>query len=39
MFAGMGYERDEFVRLFDSNDQKEGVQAFLEKRKPQWTNS
>jgi enoyl-CoA hydratase/carnithine racemase len=33
------YERDEFVNLFNSNDQKEGVQAFLEKRKPQWTNS
>jgi enoyl-CoA hydratase/carnithine racemase len=39
MFAGMGYERDEFVRLFDTNDQTEGVQAFLEKRKPNWTNS
>jgi len=39
MFAGMGYERDEFVRLFDSNDSKEGVRAFLEKRKPNWTNS
>ena len=39
MFAGMGYERDEFVRLFDTNDQTEGVQAFLEKRKPEWTNS
>ena len=39
MFAGMGYERDEFVRLFDSNDQTEGVQAFLEKRKPNWTIS
>jgi enoyl-CoA hydratase/carnithine racemase len=39
MFAGMGYERDAFVRLFDSNDSKEGVQAFLEKRKPNWTNS
>ena len=39
MFAGMGYERDEFINLFDTNDQQEGVQAFLEKRKPQWTNS
>jgi len=39
MFAGMGYERDEFIDLFDTNDQTEGVQAFLEKRKPQWTNS
>jgi enoyl-CoA hydratase/carnithine racemase len=35
----MAYERDEFVNLFNSNDQKEGVQAFLEKRQPQWTNS
>ena len=39
MIAGMAYERDEFVNLFNSNDQKEGVQAFLEKRQPQWTNS
>lgn len=39
MFAGMGYERDEFINLFNTNDQKEGVQAFLEKRKPKWTNS
>jgi len=39
MFAGMGYERDEFINLFHTNDQKEGVQAFLEKRKPKWTNS
>tara|TARA_B110000977_G_scaffold55020_1_gene75033 strand:- start:4307 stop:5083 length:777 start_codon:yes stop_codon:yes gene_type:complete len=39
MCVGMAYERDEFVNLFNSNDQKEGVQAFLEKRQPQWTNS
>ncbi len=39
MFAGLAYERDEFVRLFDSHDQAEGVQAFLQKRKPNWTNS
>ena len=32
-------ERDEFVGLFDTNDQREGVNAFLEKRAPQWTNS
>lgn len=32
-------ERDEFVGLFDTNDQSEGVNAFLEKRSPQWTNS
>ena len=39
MMAGMACERDEFVNLFNSNDQKEGVRAFLEKRQPQWTNS
>ncbi|MEM7097084.1 MAG: enoyl-CoA hydratase [Pseudomonadota bacterium] len=32
-------ERDAFVDLFDTNDQGEGVNAFLEKRAPQWTNS
>ena len=31
-------ERQAFVDLFDSLDQKEGVQAFLEKRKPVWQN-
>ena len=31
-------ERQAFVDLFDSKDQKEGVNAFLEKRKPQWVN-
>ncbi|TPH12593.1 enoyl-CoA hydratase [Litorilituus lipolyticus] len=31
-------ERQAFVDLFDSEDQKEGVQAFLEKRKPVWQN-
>ncbi len=31
-------ERQAFVDLFDSLDQKEGVQAFLEKRKPVWHN-
>ena len=33
------YERQKFVDLFGTNDQKEGVTAFLEKRKPNWTNS
>ena len=27
-------ERKAFVKLFDSADQKEGMNAFLEKRKP-----
>lgn len=31
-------ERQAFVDLFDSLDQKEGVQAFLDKRKPIWLN-
>lgn len=31
-------ERDAFVGLFDTLDQKEGVNAFLEKRPPQWVN-
>jgi len=31
-------ERQAFVDLFDSADQTEGVQAFLEKRKPIWSN-
>lgn len=32
-------ERELFVKLWDSNDQKEGVAAFLEKRKAKWSNS
>lgn len=31
-------EREMFVALFDTKDQKEGVNAFLEKRKPSWLN-
>ena len=31
-------ERDAFVGLFDTADQKEGPTAFLEKRKPVWVN-
>jgi len=32
------HEREAFVKLFDTKDQREGVQAFLEKRKPVWKN-
>jgi enoyl-CoA hydratase/carnithine racemase len=32
-------EREAFMDLFDSQDQKEGVAAFLEKRKPEWRNA
>jgi enoyl-CoA hydratase/carnithine racemase len=31
---GLGVERDVFVGLFDTRDQREGMQAFLEKRDP-----
>lgn len=34
----LGIERELFVDLFDSEDQKEGVQAFLEKRRAEWKN-
>lgn len=35
---GLAGERDLFVELFSTEDQREGVNAFLEKRKPQWKN-
>ena len=31
-------EREAFVDLFDTRDQREGVAAFLGKRKPEWVN-
>jgi enoyl-CoA hydratase/carnithine racemase len=31
-------EREAFVDLFDTEDQREGVSAFLERRSPQWRN-
>jgi enoyl-CoA hydratase/carnithine racemase len=36
--AALPLEREMFVGLFDSKDQKEGVNAFLQKRKPVWVN-
>jgi enoyl-CoA hydratase/carnithine racemase len=36
---GLLLEREYFAGLFDTQDQKEGVSAFLEKRKPQWKNA
>lgn len=36
---GLRGERDEFVALFATDDQREGVNAFLEKRPPQWRNA
>ena len=32
-------ELEPFVNLFDTKDQKEGVEAFLGKRKPNWQNA
>jgi enoyl-CoA hydratase/carnithine racemase len=37
--GGLQGERDLFVELFSSEDQREGVNAFLEKRKPVWKNA
>jgi enoyl-CoA hydratase/carnithine racemase len=36
--AALALERERFVDLFDGADQREGVNAFLEKRKPVWTS-
>ncbi len=38
MPAGLQGERDLFVELFSTEDQREGVNAFLEKRRPAWKN-
>lgn len=37
--AALALERERFVDLFDGTDQREGVNAFLEKRKPEWKNA
>jgi enoyl-CoA hydratase len=34
--AGLAFERNSFYTLFSTQDQKEGMAAFLEKRKPEW---
>jgi enoyl-CoA hydratase/carnithine racemase len=36
--SAFALERQLFVNLWDSEDQKEGVAAFVEKRKPEWKN-
>ncbi|WP_416825346.1 enoyl-CoA hydratase-related protein [Ectobacillus polymachus] len=36
LYEGMQYERKNFYLLFSTQDQKEGMQAFKEKRKPQF---
>lgn len=37
--AALPLERELFIRLFDTADQAEGVNAFLQKRKPEWRNA
>ncbi len=34
--TGLEFERKNFYLLFSTEDQKEGMKAFVEKRKPQW---
>jgi len=37
--ASLPSERELFIDLFDTQDQKEGVNAFLQKRPPEWKNA
>ena len=37
--AALALERERFIDLFDGEDQQEGVEAFLDKRKPVWKNA
>lgn len=37
--AGMDHERSLFIALMATNDKQEGTRAFIEKRKPQFTDS
>ena len=37
--AALSLERERFIDLFEGEDQREGVSAFLEKRKPVWKNA
>lgn len=39
MPKGLILERERFIQLFDTADQKEGVNAFLAKRQPEWKNA
>lgn len=34
--SGLDFENRLFAFLFGTEDQKEGMRAFIEKRKPQW---
>ncbi len=38
MNSAFSKEREQFVKLWDTKDQKEGVAAFVDKRKAQWKN-